>query len=215
MLTNQFTQNPFLAQSTFGVPQQQAFAGQNLQSSQNLQSGQNFRPMGAVSNYAPTTNAWSYRLQPVSNAGNFNNMNTGTIQQQPGAIQQQGGQFVQNAQAGYTTASNAMMPQQLSTGIISPNVDISETKNDIIVACNLPNVNVNNLNLTATENSLSISAQAFAGNQSSGIHRTVPLSTTIRAEAIDANYSNGILEVRMPKKEGTSNRQQLQVNVGE
>ncbi|KXS43335.1 MULTISPECIES: Hsp20/alpha crystallin family protein [unclassified Candidatus Frackibacter] len=211
----QTQQSPFLARSSFSIPQQQAFTNQALQSGvmntgyipqQQAFAGQGLQSGMINTGYAPISQAWSYRLQPVSNAAASNAMSTGISQQQMG-----GQQYTQTTATPMT--STAMMQQQ-STGIVDPSIDISETKNDLIVACNIPNANLNNMNLTATENSLSISAQAFVGNQVSSVHRTIPLSTTVRAEAVDANYSNGILQVRMPKKEAGT-RKQLQVNVTE
>lgn len=185
------SQNPALVQNHGGS--QQGFVGQNLQS-------------GAMmgSNFQPFSNAWNYRFQPTSTAMNQTTGQTGQYIQPTGQLNQ------------FNTApvsSNAFM-QQTSTSIVQPSIDISETQNELVVACNIQNANVNDLNLTATEDSLSISAQAFSGNQASSLHRTIPLPTTIRAEAIDANYSNGMLQIRMPKK-NTSERRQLQVNINE
>ncbi|MCK8816693.1 Hsp20/alpha crystallin family protein [Natroniella sulfidigena] len=164
--------------------QGQAFVGQNLQSGM----------MGY--NQGFTSNAWNYRLQPVATA-----MNT---------AQQTGGQFQQNNNL---SGSGSYM-QGGQQSIFQPSIDISETQNDLVVACSMQNANPNNIDLTATEDSVSISAQSFIGNQTSSLHRTIPLPTTIRAEAIDASYSNGVLRIRMPKRE-TSARKQLQVNVNE
>ena len=182
-------QNPVLVQG-YGVGQQgqqQGFVGQNLQS-------------GVVnSNFSSAGGAFNYRFQPVANA----------ISQ--GAARQQTGQFFQTSQP--INTANAMM-YQTSSSIIHPTIDISETQSDLIVACNIQNTNLNDLNLTATEDSLSISAQSFSGNRVNNLHRTIPLPTTIRAEAIEANCSNGMVEIRMPKK-GISSRKQLQVNINE
>ncbi len=179
------TQNPTLVQG-YGVGRQQGFVGQNLQS-------------GVVnSNFNPSGTAFNYRFQPVATA-----MNQGTAQQQSG-------QFLQASQPITTSA----MTYQASSSIIHPTIDISETQSDLVVACNIQDASLNDLNLTATEDSLSISAQSFSGNRVNNLHRTIPLPTTIRAEAIEANYSNGMVEVRMPKK-GVSSRKQLQVNINE
>ncbi|MCK8828326.1 Hsp20/alpha crystallin family protein [Natroniella acetigena] len=171
-------------QSSF-LGQGQAFVGQNLQSGM-IGYGQ-----------TPISNAWNYRLQPVATAMN-------------NAQQQTGGQFQQNNN--FALSGSYMQGGQQA--IFQPSIDISETQSDLVVACSMQNTNPNNIDLTATEDSVSISAQSFIGNQTSSLHRTIPLPTTIRAEAIDASYSNGVLRIRMPKR-GTSTRKQLQVNVNE
>ncbi|MCK8823768.1 Hsp20/alpha crystallin family protein [Fuchsiella alkaliacetigena] len=169
-------------------------------------------------NYSPASNAWSYRLQPISTA---QATNMGTAQQSRGqftqtAYQQSIPMQQQQLQQPQFQQQQLQQPQfqQQTTGMISPSISISETQDDLIIACNMPNVDLDNLSLTATENSLSIAAQAFIGQQSSSLHRTVPLPTMIRAEAVDASYNNGILQIRMPKQE-TSARRQLQVNINE
>ena len=198
---------------SFGIAQQQ---GQQRQGQSQGFASRNFQSGMIGLNYAPISNAWSYRLQPVSTA-QASNM---------GTAQQSGGQYAQNAQQQAISTQQQLQPQfqqqqlqqpqfqQQTTGMISPSISISETQDDLIIACNMPNVDLDNLSLTATENSLSIAAQAFIGQQSSSLHRTVPLPTMIRAEAVDASYNNGILQIRMPKQE-TSARRQLQVNINE
>ncbi len=185
--------------------QQQAFAGQNLQSgvvNPNFNRNPNYR----------AANAWNYRFQPSAIQPSTTAMN-----QQGGNVNQAfsqhqsltGGQFAQaNMQqmgAGAAQSTNT---------ILQPSIDISETKDDLVIACNMQNIDANNLNLTATEDSLSISAQSFIGNQPTSLHKTIPLPTSIRAEAVSADYSNGILNVRMPKKDASA-RKQLQVNVND
>jgi HSP20 family molecular chaperone IbpA len=174
------------------MPRQQAFAGQNFQTA------------GTAQNFTPMSNAWSYRFQPTATAQNRQQasaMNQGFVQ--PSA--QTGTQFSQRPAAPTVQATNT---------VLQPSIDISETKDDLVIACNMQNVDTNNLNLTATEDSLSISAQSYVGSQPTSLHKTIPLPTSIRSEAVSADYSNGILNIRMPKKDASA-RQQLQVNVSD
>ncbi|NLW08150.1 MAG: Hsp20/alpha crystallin family protein [Clostridia bacterium] len=99
-----------------------------------------------------------------------------------------------------------------TTGMIQPRVELAETNSDIVVTAELPNINPNNLQLTVTDDSLSISALALSGGMSTSLHRTVALPSSVRAEHVDATYNNGILEVRLPKSDLTA-RRRVKVNV--
>ncbi|MGB9886875.1 MAG: Hsp20/alpha crystallin family protein [Moorellales bacterium] len=96
-------------------------------------------------------------------------------------------------------------------GMVEPRVDISETNSDIVVTAELPNINPNDLNLTVTDDSLSISCTAFAGGIPTSVHRTIALPTSVKAEQVTANYSNGILECRLPKSDLAA-RRRIRVN---
>ncbi|MEW6183910.1 MAG: Hsp20/alpha crystallin family protein [Bacillota bacterium] len=101
---------------------------------------------------------------------------------------------------------------QASTGLAQMRVDLHETNSDVIVAAELPNVSLNDLNLTVTDDSISISATAFAGAQATSLFRTVALPSSIKAEQVEATYANGILEVRAPKSDVVT-RRRVKVNV--
>lgn len=105
--------------------------------------------------------------------------------------------------------SSAIVP---TTGMIQPRIELAETNSDVVVTAELPNINPNNLQLTVTDDSLSISALALAGGMSTSLHRTVALPSSVRAEHVDATYNNGILEVRLPKSD-LSARRRVKVNV--
>lgn len=103
---------------------------------------------------------------------------------------------------------------QSSTGMAQMRVDLSETNNDVVVAAELPNISLNDLNLTVTDDSLTISATAWAGNQTTSLFRTIALPTSIRAEQVEATYANGILEIRAPKSDVLS-RRRVKINVAQ
>jgi len=108
-----------------------------------------------------------------------------------------------------TSLTNAITS---SVGMIQPRIDIAETNSDVVVTADLPNINPANLQLTVTDDSLSISALALSGNMSTSVHRTVALPCPVRAEHVDATYSNGILEARLPKSDIMA-RRRVKVNV--
>lgn len=100
---------------------------------------------------------------------------------------------------------------QSTTGMVQPRVEIAETNNDIVVTCELPNINSGDLQLSVTDDSLDISGSSSVGGTFTSIHRTIALPTTIKAEQVDASYSNGMLHVRMPKSD-ISARRRIKVN---
>lgn len=93
-----------------------------------------------------------------------------------------------------------------TTGLAQMRVDLAETNSDVVIAAELPNVSLNDLSLTVTDDSMSISATAYAGNHTTSLYRTIALPTTIKSEQVEATYSNGILEVRCPKSDLVSRR---------
>jgi HSP20 family protein len=101
----------------------------------------------------------------------------------------------------------------ISAGIAQPRVDLSETNSDVVCAVELPNINPNNLNLTVTDDSITICASTagMAGMTATSIYRAISLPTNVRAEHCSASYNNGILEVRCPKAD-LSARRRIQVS---
>lgn len=123
-----------------------------------------------------------------------------------------GGQFVQMApqmqgqmQQGLTTGIRA------ASGFAQPRVELAETSNDVIVTADLPNVDPNNVYVTVTDDSLSISALAHLEGISSSLHRTVALPTSVRSEHLDISFTNGTLECRLPKSDFAA-RRRVKVN---
>ncbi|MBA1334533.1 MAG: putative heat shock protein [Firmicutes bacterium] len=132
--------------------------------------------------------AFAYNnVQPIISAGQYN-------------------QPVSGMHFGYNQQFRYIQPAWNT--LIQPNVDISETSSDVVVSAYVPNINLNNTSLNVTENSVTISASAWMGNQNVVLNRTVALPTSIRAEAADATIQNsGVLEIRLPKAEkGVRNR---------
>lgn len=111
----------------------------------------------------------------------------------------------------YTGSGGLTTGIRTTTGFAQPQVELAETNNDVIVTADLPNVDPNNIYITVTDDSLSISALAYMGGMSSSLHRTVALPTQIRAEHLDVSYTNGTLECRLPKSDLVA-RRRIRVN---
>lgn len=135
------------------------------------------------------------------NLQNFSNNYTGALS----------GQFAQSPNYVYgvtagqfsPTASGSFITGQAgySRGMIQPSVDISETSSDVMVAAYLSDAVLNDISLNVTENSVTISASAWANSGHLVLNRTIALPTSIRAESVDASLQSGVLEIRLPKAE--------------
>lgn len=95
---------------------------------------------------------------------------------------------------------NTQIP--VSTNLmVQPTVDISETSSDIMVSAYVSNSTINDLKLNVTDDSLTISGTLLNGSNQFVLNRTIPLSTSVRAEAVEATLQSGVVEIRLPKTE--------------
>src|SRR6266852_2940096 len=81
----------------------------------------------------------------------------------------------------------------------APSVDIYETPNELVVKADLPDVE---------EKDIDLRVERAYGTFS----RSFSLPNTVNAEAIRAEYRNGVLTVNLPKREESKPRQ-VKVNV--
>ncbi|MDR3599238.1 MAG: Hsp20/alpha crystallin family protein [Desulfosporosinus sp.] len=190
----------------------------NIQSNQfsgQSQSGQ-IRLSPVASNFSGVGTTVTYGLQS-SNVNAFNSGNTSSGVWAPqkwnlnnnytGLSSGQYGQYGQTPNYAYgvsagqfgQTASGSFMGGHCSRGMIQPSVDISETSSDVMVAAYLSDAVLNDISLNVTENSVTISASAWTGNEHLVLNRTIALPTSIRAESVDASFQSGVLEIRLPK----------------
>lgn len=88
-----------------------------------------------------------------------------------------------------------------------PALDLLETNQELIARLSLPGVSKENINIQATEDSLSVDAQAASLEgkylrrelPARGFRREIKLPVEIKPEQVKASYINGILEVHLPK----------------
>jgi HSP20 family protein len=92
-------------------------------------------------------------------------------------------------------------------------VDISETKNEIIVRADLPGFSKEEVSVRATENSLEIEAKRREKIEERGekfyrverkvgsFRRLISLPVEVEADKAKARLKDGVLEVILPKKE--------------
>ncbi len=101
----------------------------------------------------------------------------------------------------------------------SPAVDIYETENELVVKADLPDVAEKDIDVRVENNLLTIRGERKFGKSVSEdnylrversygtFSRSFSLPNTVNAEAIHAEYKNGVLTVTMPKREESKPRQ--------
>ncbi|HEV7968232.1 MAG TPA: Hsp20/alpha crystallin family protein [Candidatus Acidoferrales bacterium] len=106
----------------------------------------------------------------------------------------------------------------------APAVDIYETPNELVVKADLPDVNEKDIDVRVENNLLtirgerkfekSVSEENFLRVERTygAFSRSFSLPNTLNAEAIAAEYRNGVLTITLPKREETKPRQ-VKVNV--
>src|SRR5579872_2710697 len=106
----------------------------------------------------------------------------------------------------------------------APAVDIYETPNELVVKADLPEVNEKEIDIRVENNLLTIRGERkFEKSVSDDSYlriertygvfsRSFSLPNTVNAEAIRAEYKNGVLTVTLPKREESKPRQ-IKVNV--
>ncbi len=102
---------------------------------------------------------------------------------------------------------------KLEIGVIVPNVDMYDRKNEIVVKAELPGVEKENVDITITENNLTIKGERkkdeemkeeeyYSREMSYGsFTRTISLPVEVDSSKAKATFKNGILEIALPKKE--------------
>jgi len=106
----------------------------------------------------------------------------------------------------------------------APSVDIYETPNELVVKADLPEVDEKDIDIRVENNLLTIRGErkfdkSVTEDNYLRIERTYgtfsrsfSLPNTVNAEAIRAEYKNGVLTVNLPKREESKPRQ-VKVNV--
>src|ERR1700687_4651134 len=106
----------------------------------------------------------------------------------------------------------------------APPVDIFETEHELVVKADLPEVNPQDLDIRVENNILTIRGERKFENKVNdenylrveraygSFARSFTLANTVNAEAIRADYQNGVLTLTIPKKEEAKPKQ-IKVNV--
>lgn len=98
-------------------------------------------------------------------------------------------------------------------GVIVPNIEMYDRKNEIVVKAELPGVAKEDIDLTITKDSLTLKGETkkeeeikeenyYAAEISYGsFTRTIALPAEVDSEKAKASFKNGVLEVVLPKRE--------------
>jgi HSP20 family protein len=95
----------------------------------------------------------------------------------------------------------------------SPSVDIFETENDIVLKADIPDVDPKNVGIQLENGTLTLKGERKfdAQNGGKGFHRiersygtfvrAFSLPETVEGDHVKADYKNGVLTIKLPKKE--------------
>jgi HSP20 family protein len=115
--------------------------------------------------------------------------------------------------------------EQSSLTAWAPAVDIYETEHELVVKADLPEVDPKDLDIRVENNVLTIRGERKFEKKVNednylrveraygSFSRSFSLANTVNAEAIKADYQNGVLTLSIPKREEAKPRQ-IKVNVG-
>ena len=110
------------------------------------------------------------------------------------------------------------------TGDFAPKLDVSETDKQITVSAELPGLEPDDIDVTIDHDMLVISGEKHAEKEEKDKHyyhversygsfyRSVPLSSEVDEDKIDASFKRGVLKVSLPKtREAQDSRKHIEV----
>jgi len=100
---------------------------------------------------------------------------------------------------------------RITEGMWLPDVDVSETPEEIVVKADIPGIDEKDLSVTLSGDNLIIKGERKEEKEEKGKHfhriersygsfqRSIPLPVAVETDKIDATYNNGVLEIHLPK----------------
>jgi len=119
----------------------------------------------------------------------------------------------------FEDALNRLFNEPTANRPWAPAVDVYETENELVLKADLPAVELNDIDVRVENQTLTISGERKFDQQTSnkGFHRiersygkfsrSFSVPTTFDTEHISAEYQNGVLTAKLPKKEAAKPRQ--------
>lgn len=104
-------------------------------------------------------------------------------------------------------------PMKPETGVIIPNIEMFDRKDEVVVRAELPGVTKEDIDLTITKDSLTLRGEmkkeeevkqenCYISERSYGsFTRTIAMPVEIENEKASASFKEGVLEIVMPKRE--------------
>jgi HSP20 family protein len=105
-----------------------------------------------------------------------------------------------------------------STDRITPSLDLSETESAVEVSMDIPGMEAKDIDIQVNANVLTVSGERKEEREEKGktyhrverrvgaFSRSVTLPCPVKEEAVDAQYKNGILTIKLPKTEESKAR---------
>ena len=99
--------------------------------------------------------------------------------------------------------------------VATPPVDVYEKDGNVIVKAELPGLKVDDINITATEDSISLKGEFKRDEETKRegfyrrerregkFYRTIPMPVAIKPDKVKAKFKDGVLEITAPEVEGT------------
>jgi len=103
--------------------------------------------------------------------------------------------------------------EEIGEGIWAPCVDISETKDDLVITAEIPGISKDNIKISLNDNILTLKGEKKQEKKVDeenyhriersygAFHRSFTLPTTVQQDQVKASYKNGILRIILPKAE--------------
>ena len=98
---------------------------------------------------------------------------------------------------------------EFEEGEREPLVDVIETDDEVTVIAELPGIEKKDVHLDVSEEDLSIKVDTPQRKY----HKELPLPCEVKADTAKANYNNGVLEVKIKRKEKKKEKKGVKVRV--
>jgi len=101
---------------------------------------------------------------------------------------------------------------------VFPAVDLRDTENALIANVDLPGIDINDVEVSTNNDTLTISGEVKTRNESDDgemvwqersmgrFYRSFKLPATIKSDEVDASYKEGVLKIEMPKSDELKSR---------
>lgn len=103
--------------------------------------------------------------------------------------------------------------RDLFSDVLSPAIDIYETKDDVVIKAEIPGINKEDIKINIVDNSLIIEGEKKQEKEVKDenyyrverrygtFRRVIDIPVPVKTEEVEATYKDGVLEVKLPKKE--------------
>lgn len=137
-------------------------------------------------------------------------------------LQNEMNRLFENFGSGMSWSGGSSMQRSGFEGGFSPRVDVSEDAESLKINAELPGMNADDVEITATEDSVTIKGEKksestekgddfFHSERSYGyFKRSIPLPVDADTDNAEATFKDGVLNIRMPKT-GESKAKRLEI----